>query len=142
EAVRALKTELLPGTHGELIGAALHLVAAGTTSGARVAVGIEPAAGLEAANGRVPGCVAPAASPSCLVLAGARDERRRGLAGVEPGANDTDDVTITAVLAKQIEGVPEEEMRRVRARGRGGRATNNPAPPGARPPPPSADARG
>ena len=36
QAVRALTTELLPGTHGELIRAALHLVAAGTTRGGRV----------------------------------------------------------------------------------------------------------
>ena len=50
QAVRALTTELLPGTQGELIGAALHLVAAGTTRGGRVTVGIEPAAGLEAAT--------------------------------------------------------------------------------------------
>src|SRR5262245_30575497 len=77
-------------------------------------VGIEPAAGLEAVHGCVPDLVAPAASPSCLVLAGAGDERCRGLAGVEPGAHETADVPIAAVLAQQIEGVPEEEMRRVR----------------------------
>ena len=68
----------------------------------------------------------PAASPSCLVLAGAGDERCRRLARVEPGAHETDDVPIAAVLAQQIEGVPQEEMRRLRPGQRGMRRRQHP----------------